>query len=1192
MKMRTLLLSTGLMLLVAMVWADMAPGEVDEDCSLASDLVTPHKDWGKGLAGGPVRALFFVYTGAYDGTWEDMGSRVRQIVELTERFDMQADAVLYCGSGDKWFFHGLKDGEDRAERLLQKPYQLYVLAGIPMEKLPAKFQYLILKQVTAGAGLLYCGPGSSEYMTDKRQITPTPPALVDGLPILDKSKPADVIKAYKLAGGRGAWITYASSSLTPDRQFSYAALHDYDYWLLWVGRAALWAASRDGDLGLAAILGGEPLTIKQTAAQTTAGVVVSNRGTSAASVKASLELCRLPEGVRLGLGEQAATVPAGGTTRLTVLLPRLRAGEYLLDAVVRDNGGVRVSGAGNLRVESDVGIDRVEMSARFAEVGDAITGKVTLRGSPPAGSAVRLCLRDSYDRVIQQQDTKLLATQTELSFSYRPDRLFTSLMRVEATLVVGGQQVETKDASFTVPKRRHGQFNLVMWDIATDPLGYYAWRQMQQAGISTCLFGSMGAEPTPQPGVLAACDASLVPYSTRILDPKDENGYMQPVCWNDDPKAAEYVQKIVDNQKLLRELGVFVYSLGDEGVTLGCSVDPADIAAYRRWLGTQYETIDKLNASWGTTYKSFGEVDLLDHKDNMEAASIRTSFPRWCDRQLFARYNLMQFSGRFVDDYSKLDPQALTGFEGTGGFGDDYDAICGINGFYGPYPDLGDDLVRSIYPTDRIHSNWMGYSKTGDALSDAAWRMVTKGMNACFYWMWSGIGSWRGYTRPTFDFWPAIQDLANEMKPVREGLGDLLLNSKMIHSGIGIFYSVPLALSSQIEDSPQFIDARQTHDLWSQLTFELGLDYRYVTSGTLKHGALAGKEFKLLVLAMAQAMSPEEAAEIRKFVEAGGTVVADVRPGIFDAHCKPVTPGVLDDLFGIKRTGRGGPTEASLVLKTSLDGKPLDTTLTKVRVDTGVEAMAAQPLGMADKTPVLLVNRVGAGRAILLNFQIAPSKPTDDATESVRKLLRFVYAVCGARSAVDIAGPKGDAMPNTEARQWQNGDAVVCGLWRHMENAWFGPKSGTTGGAPQPARLTFASPRYVYDLRARKALGKVARVDTSLRWGRANYFLALPYPIKGLEVAVSSTIPAAGQYLNANVSLDLPAGAKERFAVWVEVFNPRGEQPLWGRQVVVLSGGKAQVPMRVAFNDTPGKWRVRVTELFSNQTAEASWTVQ
>ncbi|HQK93246.1 MAG TPA: hypothetical protein PLD23_07060, partial [Armatimonadota bacterium] len=45
--------------------------EVEEDHSLASTLITPHKAWAKGYVGGPVRTLFFINTGPYDGTWED-----------------------------------------------------------------------------------------------------------------------------------------------------------------------------------------------------------------------------------------------------------------------------------------------------------------------------------------------------------------------------------------------------------------------------------------------------------------------------------------------------------------------------------------------------------------------------------------------------------------------------------------------------------------------------------------------------------------------------------------------------------------------------------------------------------------------------------------------------------------------------------------------------------------------------------------------------------------------------------------------------------------------------------------------------------------------------------------------------------------------------------------------------------------
>ena len=36
-----------------------------------------------------------------------------------------------------------------------------------------------------------------------------------------------------------------------------------------------------------------------------------------------------------------------------------------------------------------------------------------------------------------------------------------------------------------------------------------------------------------------------------------------------------------------------------------------------------------------------------------------------------------------------------------------------------------------------------------------------KGMDSIWFWMWSGIGSWRGYQRPTLDLWPATADLAD-----------------------------------------------------------------------------------------------------------------------------------------------------------------------------------------------------------------------------------------------------------------------------------------------------------------------------------------------------------------------------------------------------------------------------------------------
>src|SRR3972149_6726402 len=101
------------------VWAEPTAQEVEEDNSTATTLVTPHKPWARPYARGTIRALFVVYTGPYDASWSDLGTRLREVIELRQRFDLQADAILICGKGPTtWEFDGGRLGLARAERLI------------------------------------------------------------------------------------------------------------------------------------------------------------------------------------------------------------------------------------------------------------------------------------------------------------------------------------------------------------------------------------------------------------------------------------------------------------------------------------------------------------------------------------------------------------------------------------------------------------------------------------------------------------------------------------------------------------------------------------------------------------------------------------------------------------------------------------------------------------------------------------------------------------------------------------------------------------------------------------------------------------------------------------------------------------------------------------------------------------------
>ncbi len=459
---------------------------------------------------------------------------MREVVELNQRFDLKSDAVLLGANGE---FLGQALGQKRAERLLASPYDAYVFAGFALDKLPPKMQYQVMERVSEGAGLLCVGPGSPDFFVSKRKIDPLPSELGGGLPALDGKDSRASMQAYRLRRGRAAWLNYGAWALTPQKPFSYQGLNEYDYRMLVVGRALLWAAGREGQVSITWVLADRPLTIER-GAPANASVTLVSRAERPMPVKLALELRRAADGWKQPLGAPSVTLPPGQPVNVPVVLPRLRAGQYFVDAVATGaRGAVEAFGAGTLEVTTPYGVEAVSIQEPFYERGERAQGTATLRGAAPAGSTLRLRFRDSYDRVLAQKDFPVAAIQSHYPFDYPTDAFSTILMRVEAVLVANGEEVEMKDASFTVPKRRRGQFNFLQWDTPNDVLGYYAWRKMQEAGMNLCLLGSFGESKTVP--VLQACDVSLVPYSTRILDPKDDNGYMKPVCWNNEPAVTE-----------------------------------------------------------------------------------------------------------------------------------------------------------------------------------------------------------------------------------------------------------------------------------------------------------------------------------------------------------------------------------------------------------------------------------------------------------------------------------------------------------------------------------------------------------------------------------------------------------------------------------------------------------------------------
>lgn len=219
-----------------------------------------------------------------------------------------------------------------------------------------------------------------------------------------------------------------------------------------------------------------------------------------------------------------------------------------------------------------------------------------------------------------------------------------------------------------------------------------------------------------------------------------------------------------------------------------------------------------------------------------------------------------------------------------------------------PYQSIADEVIRSIAPREFIRSNWIGgRDKTSGPLLYKYWRLVNLGADSIWWWMWSCIGDLRGFLAPDLRPFPEIEEVVEDTRMVRDGLGDLLLQSVMLDDDIAILYSYPSVFAHKLDEGASFGSYEEAHSSLIKFIRNSGYQFRYITDRMLRQSETDLSKFRMLFLPRAEAISDKEAELIRQYVAGGGTVVADLRPGLYDDHCKRREKGILDDMFGIKQ---------------------------------------------------------------------------------------------------------------------------------------------------------------------------------------------------------------------------------------------------------------------------------------------------
>ncbi len=1126
---------------------DPFSSEVELDHNVKSEFVTPHTDWGSPWAQGRARVLFFV---------NGRGTAAREVVELAQRFDIDAQMVfwgrLIDTSRDDW--HGGDEGLQRIDRLLGEKWDAFVFLGIKLENLSSERQFRLLEAVADGAGLVISGYDDARLLKDSNRMDPVPPCLATG-PVGD---------AFKLREGRGVRLpAQPSIAYAPGWEV------EYDYWAARLGRAVLWAAGKEPQIAL---------TLEQREPEVQRAALPSVEATVRWKAPAACENLRFDIKLRRSDGWEVAlpAVKAGqleGSAEVEV--PLVRAGAYHVDVIARSDRGVEDFGSVAFNVVSPRGVGVLELDQDWGEVGSYLRGKVSLSGEP-GGADERLVvsLLDPRGRELMREVSSITDAGAG-RFRFRIEPWLPMLVTVRATLIEGAEEVSSAWTFANITKRNRGQFNFLIWDLPRGALAPYAEESLARSGV-TLQLGS--GSPSPY---VAANNIAWVPYTTHIYAKRGEGGVMDPFCWNDEAQFQAYVDEIADKHVATSHHGVFAYSLGDEIAVRGSCLSPHCLAAYRRYLQQEYGSIAALNSSWGTQYTGFEQVELSKPDDDMESTAFDAgNYPRWYDRQAYQSYNFCKLCERFGESFRRIDPQAVCGFEGAGSFkgGDDLDGFVRSNTFWSPYPGTADEVVRSIAPREFPRSNWMGYTKDADTLLLQYWRMLTRGCDAVWWWRWEVIGRFHGWLSPTLDPYPAVQEILRDTQTVREGLGDLLLQSEMLDDGIGMLFSQPSAYATRVQQSPSYGGYEGEHMAWHSAIRELGMNFRYFTDRQLRLKEAGLERFKVIILASTQAIGPVEADLLREYVRGGGVLIADVRPGIYDGHVKPLQSGVLDDVFGVKRVGFDAAVTADAQVKGTLGEVDVELALEGARVDAGIQAAGAQSLGAAGETPIVLVNSFGQGKAVLLNMSMSsyPGLASETTPEAAAEAVEALFALAGVRPAVVLRNGDGQRLRNVEVTRWRNGDMELVSVFRQK-------------GLAESAQLELRGAQRLFDIKDGRDLGHQRSYQVQITPYRARFYAASAEPIASVSVATEKASVAPGEVAQVQVAFPKANGTR---AGYLRVKQPDGQPAEWLDQVVVAGAEPVTVSLPVAFNDPEGTWTVSIDELCSDRGGACRFNVK
>ena len=1171
----------------------------------------PHTPWAKPLAGGGVRVISVstIQTNA-------------DLAEIERRLecDMRHIRVFRQYSLPKRYPEALTGYlTERAKETLSR--EADVILAIPNVRLfPEEVARLLLKKVAEGCGLVVIGGGrygggqqykywplfdkietwvefSNHFARDvdmgykkfvtieEHQVTSTD-GLFDGIPWrllpahhLFRMEPAAEAEAVAHDGndvmaiggrwgkGRVLLLTWANSGggfpVAEDNKVPRVDQYQ-EYHASALIRALLWAADRRPALRLT--VGKRELT---AGVGETVGVSVEGP----IPARSALEL-RLRD-LRCTSLWSSEDPLRGPQTRAN--LPALAAGEYLLDAVVRDGDGGSLGWASfALRAQAEGAVELSLDKDRYLPGESArITARVT--DVPAGGLSARVEVSDALDRVLFAADGAV--REGAVTWVYPNKQPLTVLHYVDVEVRRDGAPYLRTRTDLFVPRYQPDDFTCWLWPGSRPTYAARRTfrRQREMLGFDVIMCAGYGG--THRAANYALLTSGCLPFYSNIAPARPEDMEKEPL------KTRKKILDMVDNSlDELRSFGGLAFFFQDERHGRGDCGEPTDeaLGQFRAWLAKRYSDVSELNRAWGRQFAGFEAVEPVLTNDF--DGTKETSLSPWLEWRLWALNEIVATDRAGASRIREaVGTPCNLGLEGIFGLathnipygGTDLAAQSEFFNIAGPY---GEDLLnacRSFHP-DFLFS-WSGYNRKYSEYQRYVW--------SCAFQGHGGLGWWYGpiYHNATDCWFPQARWIRDLTRPLREGIGKLIrINSPSSTEPIAFLYSQSSLYAMAVlgrtvdPDNPHLFvrPAAWARQSLQRMFQDAGVQFGYMSEKQLQGGKGAG--LKLLVLSSCVALEPETCKALEAFVTGGGVVLADLCPGVWDHRGAYRDPGQLDRLFGVKRDERFRfktmvsdwgvgtfETEPDFNIKGQwYIGQYYEETL---MTDDG-HALGKHIFGSV-KPPAFVFKRTGEGATILTNYLETEYRrvPEHWQITLMKELLRFT----------------GIEPPVVMRDTMQNGEILEAGrkLFRWQD----GPAAYLGALLDEGRRVEFEFGRagHVYEVARGEYLGHGRSATVDMRDQPHALLALLPYRVRGLKLGGERSRLGEGMPLAVDLAV---TGTPARHVVHLSVSRPDGSRCAHLCRNVVLEAGRWRGTLPLALNEPAGRWTVRAREVVSGLT--------